>query len=73
MITKDKLVRDMYKNAKGKLTMKQIDEIVSGTFNLISKEIKKGKTVYIDGLGTFAKNKSIKKPFVSVDKVANKD
>ena len=37
MITKDKIVRDMYKNAKGKLTMKQIEEIVSGAFNLISK------------------------------------
>ena len=63
----------MYKNAKGKLTMKQIEEIVSGAFNLISKEIRNGKSVFIEGLGTFAKNKAVKKQFVSVDKVANKE
>ena len=72
MITEDQLVRDVFKKANTKSTMKDIDVIVKDCFDIMKKYLKQGKSVYISELGTFAANSKVKKSFVEITKVANK-
>jgi nucleoid DNA-binding protein len=73
LITEDQIVREIYKRAKTKTTMKDIDVIVADVFDVIKEHLIKGENVFVADFGTFAPDDSIKKSFVEMSKVKNKE
>lgn len=53
--------------------MKDIDIIVAEVFDVIRDHLAKGENVFVADFGTFAPDNNIRKSFVEMSKVKNKE
>ena len=53
-MTKDDLIRELYKNLSEKHTLKDLNFIVDEIFNILAEKLKKGEEVQLSDFGTFS-------------------
>ena len=53
-MTKDDLIRELYKNLSEKHTLKDLTFIVDEIFNIMAEKLKKGEEVHLSDFGTFS-------------------
>ena len=53
-MTKDDLIRELYKNLSEKHTLKDLTVIVDEIFNIMAEKLKKGEEVQLSDFGTFS-------------------
>ena len=53
-MTKDDLIRELYKNVSEKHTLKDLTVIVDEIFNIMAEKLKKGEEVQLSDFGTFS-------------------
>ena len=53
-MTKDDLIRELYKNLSEKHTLKDLNFIVDEIFNIMAEKLKKGEEVQLLDFGTFS-------------------
>ena len=53
-MTKDDLIRELYKNLSEKHTLKDLTFIVDEIFNIMAEKLKKGEEVQLSDFGTFS-------------------
>ena len=53
-MTKDDLIRELYKNLSEKHTLKGLTVIVDEIFNIMAEKLKKGEEVQLSDFGTFS-------------------
>ena len=53
-MTKDDLIRELYKNLSEKHTLKDLNFIVDEIFNIMAEKLKKGEEVQLSDFGTFS-------------------
>ena len=53
-MTKDDLIRELYKNLSEKHTLKDLTLIVDEIFNIMAEKLKKGEEVQLSDFGTFS-------------------
>ena len=53
-MTKDDLIRELYKNLSEKHTLKDLNLIVDEIFNIMAEKLKKGEEVQLSDFGTFS-------------------
>ena len=53
-MTKDDLIRELYKNLSEKHTLKDLNLIVDEIFNIMAEKLKKGEEVQLADFGTFS-------------------
>ena len=70
-MNKTDIVRKVYENSDKKIPMKDLDQIVEKTFDLISEAIQQGKEVQISGFGSFSLPEKVTKPLIKIRKVVN--
>lgn len=70
-MNKTDIVRQIYEKSDKKIPMKDLDQIVSKVFDLITEGIKEGKEVQISGFGSFSLPTQVTKPLIKIRKVVN--
>jgi DNA-binding protein HU-beta len=70
-MNKTDIVRKVYESSDKKIPMKDLDQIVEKTFDLISEAIQKGEEVQISGFGSFSLPEKVTKPLIKIRKVVN--
>ena len=53
-MTKNDLIRELYKNLSEKHTLKDLTVIVDEIFNIMAEKLKKGEEVQLSDFGTFS-------------------
>lgn len=53
-MTKDDLIRELYKNLSEKHSLKDLTVIVDEIFNIMAEKLKKGEEVQLSDFGTFS-------------------
>jgi nucleoid DNA-binding protein len=53
-MTKDDLIRELYKNLSEKHTLKDLNVIVDEIFNIMAEKLQKGEEVQLADFGTFS-------------------
>jgi nucleoid DNA-binding protein len=53
-MTKDDLIRELYKNLSEQHTLKDLTVIVDEIFNIMAEKLKKGEEVQLSDFGTFS-------------------
>ena len=53
-MTKDDLIRELYKNFSEQHTLKDLTVIVDEIFNIMAEKLKKGEEVQLSDFGTFS-------------------
>jgi len=64
MITKEDIVRKIYERSDKKISLDQINDLVTFFFSEVTQNLEKKEEVYIKDFGTLSLTEEIKKPVV---------